>query len=427
MDKKRQFQSTTPHPSLDNDHVDTALQHVNKKKNKSNMNRKHAPETPSITCMVDSTNEYASKQYATLQQQLHDNGYLLIRNFLPIDKSILSSFFQSLDAIIVRDQKFGKSFVSHYRREKSITMNVSNGDVIDMYSGYNSKLVYEKICSTHAIQSVIAYCEMYLKQLFQHMHSGNSSNACHNDNSMNENKIFTIYNDQTWLRFKGIGDITVPHADYYHGRIKTTMYMKKVTSNTGINSNAANNLNDNPNDKHENKNCDSTICNGCNRMDHESKLFCNMCELHWHLTCFNAYKYKSIPEDKVWYCHKCSTADIPHYTIWLPLMPMMYEHGMLQLLSQSHSRYKQWLNPTANGLSSGDVPNLPGDYQNDTCSASYIIDNTSNRDSDKWVSYLQSPLNPGDVIVFNCKTIHAASKNNSKDYRFSMDVRCSYK
>jgi ectoine hydroxylase-related dioxygenase (phytanoyl-CoA dioxygenase family) len=137
--------------------------------------------------------------------------------------------------------------------------------------------------------------------------------------------------------------------------------------------------------------------------------------------------YTSMPEAQVWYCDVCSRVDIPHYTAWLPLMPMTYQHGMLQLLSQSHLTYREWINPIVDGLSSGNVPNLPGDYHNASSkTASCLMDNSS-RSSSQWLSSSDHPLSPGDLILFNCKTIHAASKNCSKTYRYSMDVRCSYK
>src|ERR1700730_12390676 len=126
------------------------------------------------------------------------------------------------------------------------------------------------------------------------------------------------------------------------------MYKKKrnAASNMPINNDAADNDNHNDSDKqNDSESGANSVCSGCNKQDDELKLFCDRCELRWHLNCFNVHKYTSMPEAQVWYCDVCSRVDIPHYTAWLPLMPMTYQHGMLQLLSQSHLTYREWINP----------------------------------------------------------------------------------
>mmetsp|Transcript_32821 Transcript_32821/g.53131 ORF Transcript_32821/g.53131 Transcript_32821/m.53131 type:complete len:112 (-) Transcript_32821:59-394(-) len=52
--------------------------------------------------------------------------------------------------------------------------------------------------------------------------------------------------------------------------------------------------------------------------------------------------------------------------------------------------------------------------------------NDSNNDGKRAVNpkWLLAPrINPGDLIMFNIKTVHAASRNISKGFRLSLDTR----
>jgi ectoine hydroxylase-related dioxygenase (phytanoyl-CoA dioxygenase family) len=61
------------------------------------------------------------------------------------------------------------------------------------------------------------------------------------------------------------------------------------------------------------------------------------------------------------------------------------------------------------------VPNLPGDYYN----------HVECLDDGYWRN--AGTMRAGDIIIFNHKTVHRAPMNTSNQYRYSIDLRVSYK
>ncbi len=101
-----------------------------------------------------------------------------------------------------------------------------------------------------------------------------------------------------------------------------------------------------------------------------------------------------------WYCPKCSASPLGVYTTWMCLSELTApQMSILAVCPKSHL-LKKWDLPQTN-------KQLPGDFN--------------------WKMPWEIPksISYGDVIIFNIKTVHASSANNSspKAFRVSLDTR----
>lgn len=99
------------------------------------------------------------------------------------------------------------------------------------------------------------------------------------------------------------------------------------------------------------------------------------------------------------YCDVCINRDMPLYTVWLPLKDVGPDDSTLQILEGSHFMHG-W--NTRNKKEE-----LPKDFK-------------SQKTAYRWVT--AKGIQFGDAIIFNCKTIHAATTQNSGT-RLSLDIR----
>lgn len=99
------------------------------------------------------------------------------------------------------------------------------------------------------------------------------------------------------------------------------------------------------------------------------------------------------------YCDVCINRHMPLYTVWLPLNDVGPDDSTLQILEGSHFMHG-W-----NTRNKKDE--LPKDFK-------------SQKAAYRWVS--ANDIRFGDAIIFNCKTIHAATTQNT-GVRLSLDIR----
>lgn len=121
---------------------------------------------------------------------------------------------------------------------------------------------------------------------------------------------------------------------------------------------------------------------------------------------FKTIEMKGKP-DPDFYCHTCSETYIPLYTCWIPLSNSDRSKGdsLLQCLESSHCMYGF----SESAFDREDGQELPKFYKSQV--ADY-----------DWKSPGQVQL--GDVILFNCKTVHRAPQHMRLDQpRMSLDVR----
>lgn len=100
-----------------------------------------------------------------------------------------------------------------------------------------------------------------------------------------------------------------------------------------------------------------------------------------------------------WHCGRCAMKPIAIYTTWISLSNARPCNSILSVCPGTH-RLTQWDMPKKRKL-------VPGDFTWEL----------------KWA--IPSEVGLGDVIIFNVKTVHAASRNTSRPatFRVSCDTR----
>ncbi len=192
--------------------------------------------------------------------------------------------------------------------------------------------------------------------------------------------------NETYLRCKTKGAVSTPHADYYAYRSNEQMFSALVDSSSN---------------ERDNQEEDELGCVVCHKQDEEEMLMCDLCQLWCHVDCCQVPVLNHCKDAGEWHCATCSDSDINAYTMWIPLQATTPKQGILGVVPSSH----QWTE--FDHHNSGSV-NLP---------RSFFMQSTQ-----LWK--LPQQLELGDVIIFNIKTVHAATKNQGKQgNRMSLDVR----
>jgi len=111
-------------------------------------------------------------------------------------------------------------------------------------------------------------------------------------------------------------------------------------------------------------------------------------------------------KDDGWHCHHCRNVPLDFWTAWTPLGNITAKEGLLALIPGSHrlGGYERPM-PTPRG----EVALLPGDST------------LPQRKGAQWVR--PSHMGKSDIIIFNFRSIHAATKNTTEKYRLSLDTR----
>lgn len=108
--------------------------------------------------------------------------------------------------------------------------------------------------------------------------------------------------------------------------------------------------------------------------------------------------YKPSPNGE-YHCSSCADQLISFYTIWIALTEVQIDNGTLAVVSGSHTGAKSVF-PKKQHF---DLPEC------------FKVDGAQWR--------LEKHLQPGDIVVFNCKTVHASTPNLSDRCRLSIDLR----
>ncbi|GAB5370191.1 hypothetical protein AAMO2058_001471400 [Amorphochlora amoebiformis] len=234
----------------------------------------------------------------------------------------------------------------------------------------------------------------------------------------------------TWLRAKGKGEITAEHVDYFYFYKNTgimgdssALHPKQVKGQSTQKAEEVaerrlcpiyHTLDSGP-EGLECSHCGKhQPCEVCGKASNpQSLLICDICCGAFHTSCCSP-ALKEIPDTEEWHCHTCANEPFPVYTCWVPLGSVTPSNGILAIQPGTHvlSGYKRPIN----GL-------LPAEY------ASYRTrkrrraqdESKGRKEMPPWV--VPPKVEAGDLIVFNIKTVHAASRNKSKEFRLSLDTR----
>ena len=175
----------------------------------------------------------------------------------------------------------------------------------------------------------------------------------------------------TWIRAKGHAEMTHEHVDYYHFYDKTTVIGDHLRQSSHRVASVTN----------------------------DNSITCCICAKSFERRQLNAAPRAY----KQFHCQQCINLPVSIYTVWMPLTNINADaDGRLAIVPRSHK---------FNGYECrrGQQNELPGDFTSAIHSSS--------------IWHMPSQLKQGDIIIFNLKTVHAATVNASGKYRLSMDTR----
>lgn len=195
---------------------------------------------------------------------------------------------------------------------------------------------------------------------------------------------YNMLSEVTWLRAKGKGEVTAEHADYYYFKQNTDIFQTN---------------------KHPQISRDASVFNEENPVDFpvNDRITCDLCEKIFQKSVqVPSLKRFNKRDHGEWHCTDCARQDFPIYTCWMSLGEYNSTNSSLCVMPKSHC-LTEFQNPLKGDL-------LPQDYNNLLKS--------------KW-GWQRGEIGLGDIIIFNVKTVHGASKNLSNSYRLSIDTRVS--
>jgi ectoine hydroxylase-related dioxygenase (phytanoyl-CoA dioxygenase family) len=128
----------------------------------------------------------------------------------------------------------------------------------------------------------------------------------------------------------------------------------------------------------------------------------------------SAMHCKSSTKSTPWHCASCLGGHLPVYTCWVALGPVKASDGTLCFVPGSHL-WSGFDRPTPRAAQ------VPREFTERL--RRQKKGKKSMNDADDGVTWYSADYQPGDLVIFNVKTVHAASKNMSSNYRLSLDTR----
>jgi len=203
----------------------------------------------------------------------------------------------------------------------------------------------------------------------------------------------------TWIRIKGAGEMTVEHADYFHFREATPLFASPSEVDDSMAQFLPARTAAEKERRREEGGGDAAEfgCRKCqDPRDTDKILLCDECDSGCHIDCLDP-PLKSLPQEQ-WFCQDCNPRPV-FGTVWMPLEPLPVEHGTFCILPKSHNiteyheQYKDH--------------QLPNNYWRESKGRPWHV----------------AEYEPGDVVLFDMRTVHATTKNLTDRFRMSVDTR----
>lgn len=399
------------HSDIENQQTSTTLntrttsklqRNGSKQQNKTRVGNRDLVVGKDLVEMRDSTELYNNQQYEEVYQRLQEDGFVLLRGIIDQEKALaarhaLINHLDQKNAIKHTDDTTQQP-LSTYDAYIAPIPNQPNpnklfpGWTIDAINGYvignkettdnKAQKHWHSLAQSSGVRGV--YASSDLQQMYNNVFVQGTQTECQ---KLKAQRKVVMQPDCTWLRMKGQGEVTAEHADYYYFKKATTMFSEHWSAT--------------PQQKAAQK-CDTEACKTCKRSDDESNLLiCDLCESLYHTSCLTPAVKLAEVSDGEWHCPSCADAPFPFYTCWTALGNVTAEGGSLCMAPGTH-RLGKYNQPSRAEL-------LPGEY--------------TKKVENSIVWQTPSSLQPGDVIMFNIKTIHAATKNSANRFRLSLDTR----
>jgi len=345
--------------------------------------------TQPVEIIEDSSALLLAGDFAGLWARYKQEGYILLRGAVPKER-VLSARAQVVGALQTlkaasKDEKILKD-------QPGRTIQANSGDVISGTEFYVSdeqaekeRKLWKNICNGADIQGLVNGPEVTtIISKFAELHS---------EQSAFDFKPLNFHPFYTWLRIKGKKEMTIEHSDYFHFYRQTVLF----ASPSNVTDDHIDFLPPALKEDPEARFTDSTVCERCHTTDRSHlMILCDECDKGYHLDCLNPVM-EEMPKDD-WYCAECNPRPLLG-TVWVPLEAITVEHGTFCVLPKSHS-YPQYSKPYKDFQ-------VPNSYWK--CA--------------KGQPWHVGTFEPGDMIIFDLKTVHATTRNLLDKYRLSVDTR----
>lgn len=207
---------------------------------------------------------------------------------------------------------------------------------------------------------------------------------------------YTLLPNCTWLRAKSANEVTVAHVDFYYFYHNTKVLSafggsaSSVAAAVPAGTVGACSV------------CSVPLSNGTLAL---RGLQCRVCHLRFHRACAGAHAPAASAVETApgeWHCAACINRPVDFYTCWMPLGDLAPSDGRLALVPGSHRSMASYDAERVARL-------LPGGFTRAAAADA------------QW----QAPahIDMGDVIIFNWKTVHAATRHTGSCFRLSIDTR----
>ena len=349
--------------------------------------------------MQDSTSLWSSDQIQQLRFRLEQDGYLMLRGVLDADHAIAA---RSEFAVLLRkvlptavwpkkakraDRAIDQLCVKHHTT-KSYTWVAHSGE----RDGLADERVRAVGTGAAMKELLCAGVEAVAKKLCSSSDAAAAAAA-----PQSTLRSYVLLPDCTQMRALLRQASTVPHTDLGYYLRRTNILCKLYAEHSEFRSNRRASA--------AAQSCAATPC----KEEHDAigeMHFCAKCATPFHAQCQASLDrwVKAGLLAARWHCDECLQEPSPLYTCWMPLTELSEKASRLMVLPRSHQRGDYTRMQTA-----GDHDELPGEMD-------------GNLHAPGWLT-APADMRPGDLILFNVKLLHAASKHHDERMRLSLDTR----
>lgn len=377
-----------------------------------------------VTEMKDSTSLFTGERWSELASRLDADGFVLIRGVIPREvcqraRERVFTYLNNIDVIDASKEDKMKGVIG-----KTDANSYQESFAVKAHCGAEASErdfdpdVWKMLGNSQELTSV--YKSEHLNDLLRSVLGASKRKDGGVDAKEDgDDKGITLcpLAHQTWVRLMTHRGATIEHADYYYFKKDTQIFDREAgysgmqTSERPAETGALD----------EKSQCTfvkprflSENCAACGaspaarattakQTDQSALNKCTLCGVRLHTKCMpqrlqKALSLKHFAAEGGWHCEKCAQSNFGVYTTWLCLSDSLTpSNSSLAMCPETH-RLKGFNEPKFK-------TQVPKDF----------------KASLKW--QIPSKLNMGDMILFNIKTIHAASVNVSKYFRFSIDTR----
>lgn len=370
--------------------------------------------------MTDSTTAYLAGDWPLLRARLDSDGFLLVRGVIPRPtvqraREAVLQHLHAQGALLVGSpmeearaeyehvwrQQLGAATASQRRTaakgRASLTsllpgwvVYADSGDVVDGRDPGDSAAGWRAVGSSAALVGVYSGVPLaaFCQQLFE-SDAARAQRALPAAAASPPAASFTALTEHTWLRAKGPGEATQVHVDYFYFYRQQHVY-RDYWPTSPVSASAASSQ------------PSSHACELCRAAGSEHALRCALCGRGYHMQCLRP-RLKLRPRcNEDWHCYACTNLPMAHWTCWLPLGDLTRADGRLALVAGSHRSVGGYETEAVRGQ-------LPGGWTAEAKAAA--------------VWQVPASIDMGDLIIFNCKTVHAATPNHPNRFRLSVDTR----